>query len=110
MLTSSVVAVRCCAERRRDCYITSAALDSRLTTLSKSLLDNSSSEVRLNALASAAKASSVGAKTVIADVVESSKFTRPAACIQSFTLGHMSSGTSACSGGDWRFHYLNGSC
>ncbi len=73
MLTSFVVAVRCYAERLRHCYRTSAALNSRLTTLSKSLLDNSSSEVRLNALARAAKASSVGAKTVIADVVESSR-------------------------------------
>ncbi len=88
MLTSSVIAVRYSAERLRHCYKTSATVGSHLTMLSKSLLDNSSSEVRLRALARAAKASSVGAKTVIADVVESSRFTRPAACIQSFTLGH----------------------
>lgn len=70
----------------------------------------SSSEVKLRALARAAKASSVGAKTVMSDVVESSKFTSPAACMKYTKLVEseirLSSAENACSGGEWRYSTL----
>lgn len=75
------------------------------TTLSRSLLESSSSDVMLSALARAAKASSVGAKTVIADDVESSRLTSPAACTTMTELARQRTHAilCVCSGGDWRY-------
>ena len=57
-----------------------AGLDiQKLTTLSRSLLARSSAGARFKALANAANASSVGAKTVMAAELSSSVLTSPAA-------------------------------